>query len=118
MSAEWSAGTTVVVALVLLAVLGVVHIWTTGVRAGRKVERQMREVTRLGRVAAGAAITAVLIAVIQWAVVTNTAPNPAWVLVLGAPALMAGVTVGRLLAVTTVHRHGQGHHGRQAGVRR
>jgi hypothetical protein len=118
MSAEWSAGTTVVVALVLLAVLGVVHIWTTGVRAGRKVERQVREVTRLGRVAAGAAITAALIAVIQWAVVTNTSPNAAWVLVLGAPALLAGVTVGRLLAVTTVHRTGHGQHPRRAGVRR
>jgi hypothetical protein len=118
MSAGWSAGATVAVALVALAGLGVLHIWTTGVRAGRKVERQVREFTRLSRVAAGAAVTAVLIAVIQWAVVTHSTPNPSWVLVLGGPALLAGVTVGRLLAVTTVHRHAHGHLGRRAGVRR
>jgi hypothetical protein len=101
-SAGTSTGATVVVTLVLLAGLGVLHIWTTGVRAGRKVERQVREFTRLGRVAAGAAVTAVVIALVQWAVVTHSQPSGLWVVVLGLPAMLAGVTVGRLLAVTTV----------------
>ncbi len=103
-----SVGTTVLLGLVVLSGLGLLHIWTSGLRAGRKVERQVREFTRLSRVAAGALVAAVVIGGIQWAVVTHTAPSPMWVFVLGAPALLAGVSVGRLLAVTTVvHTHGR-----------
>lgn len=114
MATSMSAGTTVVLVLVVLAGLGLLHIWSSGIRAGRKVERQVREFTRLSQVAGGALISAVVIGGIQWAVVTHTAPSPVWVFVLGAPALLAGVSVGRLLAVTTaVHSH----YGRR-GVRR
>ncbi len=109
-----SVGSTVLLGLVVLSSLGLLHIWTSGARAGRKVERQVREFTRLSRVAAGAVVTAVVIAAVQWAVVARTAPSPMWLFVLGAPALLAGVSVGRLLAVTTVVRT---HRGRR-GVRR
>jgi hypothetical protein len=111
MTTSMSAGTTVLLVLLALAAMGVLHIWTSGVKAGRKVEHQVREFTRVSRVASGALVAALVIAGVQWTVVTHSQPSAVWVFVLGLPALLAGVTVGRLLAVTTVVYGGYGRRG-------
>lgn len=110
----WSIGTTVLVGLLVLAALGLAHIWTSGVRAGRKVERHVREFSRMSQIAGGAFVASLVITGGQWFVVTHTQPSGTWAFVLGVPALLAGVTVGQLLALTDLM---PGHHGHR-GVRR
>jgi hypothetical protein len=109
-----SLGTTVLIGLLVLAALGLVHVWTSGMKAGRKVERQVREFTRMSQIAGGAFVASLVITGAQWFVVTHTQPSGTWAFVLGVPAMLAGVTVGQLLALTDVL---PGHHGHR-GVRR
>lgn len=92
------------VGLVVLAGIGLVSIWTSGARTGRKAERAVREVTRMGGTAVRTAVTAAVIVGVQWAVLTLTTSPTAWAVALGLPALFAGTTVARLLAVTEVIR--------------
>jgi hypothetical protein len=56
---------------------------------------------------------------VQWAVVSQTGPAAAWVVVLGAPAFLAGATVVRLLAVIAiVHRRRAARLGRERSANR
>jgi hypothetical protein len=94
----------VAVGLLVLAGLAMVSIWGSGARAGRKSERAVREVTRMtGTVGRTLAAAAVIVGA-QWAVIALTADPVAIGFTLGLPALFAGTTVARLLAVTTVVR--------------
>jgi len=92
------------VALVVLAGLGLISIWTSGARTGRKAERAVREVTRLSGNAIRALLVAAVLVGVQWAVITLTDSAMAWAVALGVPAVFAGTTVARLLAVTQVIR--------------
>jgi len=90
--------------LVVLAALGLLYIWTSGARAQRKLDRQIHQATR----AAGTAMRALLIGMtiggIQWAILTHNTATVTWAAVLGIPALLAGVSVARLLETTTIVR--------------
>jgi hypothetical protein len=98
----------------VLGGLGLVMVWSSGAHAGRRSERAVREVTRLGGALTRTAVAASVITGTQWAVMSLTDSPGAWAAALGLPALFAGATVARLFAVTqiirTVHeaRHGRG----------
>ncbi len=96
----------------VLAGLGMVMVWSSGARAGRRSERAVREVTRVGGALTRTVVTAGVITGAQWAVVSLTGSPVAWAVAFGLPALFAGATVARLLAVTqvirTVHDHRSG----------
>lgn len=95
---------TMSIVLAVLAGLGLLSIWTSGARTGRKAERATREITRMTGTAGRTVVTAAVIVGVQWAVLTITTHAVAIGVVLGLPALFAGVTVARLLAVTEVVR--------------
>lgn len=90
------------IALLVLAGLGLVSIWTGGARTGRKAERATREITRIGGNAGRALVIAAVIVAAQWAVVAWWPTPLALGIALGLPALFAGTTLARLLAVTTL----------------
>lgn len=90
--------------LLVLAGLGLISIWTSGARAGRKSERAVREVTRIGGTAVRTLATAAVLVGVQWAALSLTGDPVVWAVTLGLPALFAGTTVARLLAVTEVIR--------------
>jgi len=92
------------IGLLVLAGLGLLSIWTSGARTGRTAERAVREVTRMGGVAARTLLTAAVVVGVQWAVLATTTAPAAIGVALGVPALFAGVTVARLLAVTQIVR--------------
>lgn len=95
---------TMSIVLAVLAGLGLLSIWTSGARTGRKAERATREVTRLTGAAGRTLVTAAVIVGVQWAAFTITTHPAVIGAVLGVPALFAGVTVARLVAVTEVVR--------------
>lgn len=109
----------VMVGLVVLAGLGLVSVWTSGARAGRKSARAVREVTRVGGSAVRVVVAAGVLVGVQWAVLSLTAEPVVWAVALGLPGLFAGITVARSLAVTevirTIPRHARG--GRGGGRR-
>jgi hypothetical protein len=112
-----------VVAVVLgLAGCGLLHIWSAGASAGRKAERRIRRVSRFGKVAGYAVVSGVVIGAVQWATVANSTEPALMGAVLGVPALLAGVTVGRLCTAASLHRHagstGTGRPAAGRGVRR
>ena len=102
----------ITIGLLVLAGLGLISIWTSGARAGRKTERAVREVTRVGGTAVRTVITAAVLTGVQWATLSLTGDPVVWAVALGLPALFAGTTVARLLAVTevirTIPRHARG----------
>ncbi len=89
---------------VVLAGLDAVMVWSSGARAGRRSERAVREVTRMSGAVTRTVLAAGVITGAQWAVVSLTGSVTAWAVALGLPALFAGATVARLLAVTEVIR--------------
>src|SRR4051812_45415854 len=99
----WTSDPTMI-GLAVLAGVGLLFIFASGAKAGRRSERAVREVTRIGGNAARMLVTAVVIVGVQWAALFTTADPVVWAVVLGLPALFAGTTVARLLAVTEVIR--------------
>jgi hypothetical protein len=89
-----------IVAVTVVGVAGCAWLWTSGVRAGRKVQRQFREVTRTGSVLLTGLLATVVIVAGQWAVITHTTDKTTILAVLGVPGLVAGMTTARLCAVT------------------
>jgi hypothetical protein len=94
----------VMTGLLVLAGLVLAFTWTAGARAGRVAERSVREVTRLTGNAARAVGAGAVIVGVQWATIATTEHPAAVGVALGVPALFAGSTVARLLAVTQVIR--------------
>src|SRR4051794_28001355 len=92
------------IGLAVLAGLGLVLLWVSGARAGRHAERRIREVTRVSGAAVQAVVTAAILAGLQWAAVTWSRHPAVWAVTLGVPALFAGVSLARLLAVTEIVR--------------
>lgn len=83
------------IGLFALASILVLFVWSAGARAGRVVERRIWRARRAGGVLVNAVVAAVVILGVQWATVTQTSNPTALGLVLGVPAVLAGVTVGR-----------------------
>jgi hypothetical protein len=94
-----------------LALLGVVLAIVSGRRATKRAAKGVREVTRMTSNAARTVVTAGVVTLIQWAIVTNTSDTTTVLITLGFPALFAGVSVARLFAVTEViHSSRRGGH--------
>jgi hypothetical protein len=85
-----------------LALVGLLAIWRSGRNSAARAAGQVREVTRMGGTFLSTVLIAAVIGGIQWAVVAHTSDRTALLMVLGVPALLAGITVARLFAVTTV----------------
>ena len=101
---------TVLIVVAVLAAIGGIATYSAGRSATRHATRGVREVTRLTAAAVRALTTAAVITGVQWWVVTHVTDTTVLVAVLAVPALFAGASVARLLAVTeivhTTHRAG------------
>jgi hypothetical protein len=111
----------VVLGLIAVGVLGGVLVWSAGARVGRAAQRAVQQITRTGRVAGAAVLVAGVIALAQWVVISHTTrwSLAGFALVFGLPALLAGVTVARMVVVTAIIRGGfsRTSGSRRAGVR-
>lgn len=92
------------------ALVALVMIWRVTARAARRAAEAARASVRVVSLAGRVGITAGVMAVIQWVVVTH--PGNAVVLwvVLGLPDLLASHSLTRALTVTTLdtpHRRGR-----------
>lgn len=96
----------VFVALCLLTV------FASGRRSGRRSVKGVREITRAGGTAMRSVVIGAVIVGVQW-LVLRFGGTTAVLVALAVPALLAGVTVARLFAVTEVV-----HTTRRAGGRR
>jgi hypothetical protein len=95
------------VALGALAVIGLLAVYGAGRGAARQATQGVREVTRLTANAVRTVTVAAVITGVQWLVVTHTTDPRVLVATLVVPAVFAGASVARLLAVTeVVHRAG------------
>lgn len=91
------------IAAAVLAVIGLLTVFNSGRRHAARSLDGMRRVTRLGGTAFRAVFTAAVIVGIEWFVVAKFADNTGLLLgVLAVPALFAGASIARLLAVTEV----------------
>jgi hypothetical protein len=98
------------IVLGVFALVGVLAAFTSGRRAAKRATKGMREVTRMTGMAFRTLVTTAVITAVQWAIVTNTTDTTTVVLTLAVPALFAGASVARLLAVTeVVHSARRGH---------
>jgi hypothetical protein len=104
MSADLFTSDQMMIGLAVLAGLGLLFVFTSGAKAGRRSERAVREVTRVGGNAVRMLVTAAVLVGVQWVALVATTEPVVWAVVLGLPALFAGTTVARLLAVTEVIR--------------
>jgi uncharacterized membrane protein (DUF4010 family) len=93
---------TMLIALGGLALLGIVSMIVSGRRATKRAAKGVREVARMTSNAARTVVTAAVITLVQWLIVTHTVDATTVLIALGLPALFAGVSVARLFAVTEV----------------
>ena len=104
-----------VLAVGVLALLGVLVAFRTGARTGSRVAHRSRQVSRMGATLTRALLIGAVIAGVQVAVVTATRDPLAWGVVLGLPAVFAGAALARVFVVTTLEHE---HPGQGRGVRR
>jgi hypothetical protein len=102
-----------VVSLGALALVGLVSSWRAGRRSARRAVHGVREVTRLAANTIRALVTAGVIVAVQLATITFTTDATARVVVLVVPAILAGASVARLLAVTELVYTSQPKRGRR-----
>ncbi|WP_226361566.1 hypothetical protein [Pseudonocardia sp. ICBG1142] len=105
-------GQGLLIAFGVLALLGVASLFTSG--GGSRTsgaDRSVRRVERMGGSAMRTLISTSVVVGIQWAVLAHSTDPRVWAVVLGVPALFAGATVARLLAITDVmHTTNRGGH--------
>ena len=90
----------------VLVLLGVLLAFRGGARAGSRVARQSRVVSRMGGMLARAVLFGAVITAVQWVVVTTSTDPAIWAVALGLPAVFAGAGLARVFVVTTVeHNH-------------
>ncbi|HET9253735.1 MAG TPA: hypothetical protein VFO16_00855 [Pseudonocardiaceae bacterium] len=99
----------VLVVLAVAAGVGVVAAFRSGARSAYRVSRQTQQVTRMGGNLLRALGSAVVIAGMQWAVVSFTTDPYAWAVAFGVPALFAGSAIARMFSVTEL-LHQPTHH--------
>ena len=99
------------VALVVLAGVGLILVWSSGARAGRTIERGVASAGRRSSTAGRTLLIAALIVGVQWAVIAYDAPPAVMAGVLGVPALVAGAALARMFSVRELPRsiHGGGY---------
>jgi hypothetical protein len=93
---------TLLVVLGALALIGLISAITSGRRATKHAAKGVREVTRMTSNAARTLVTAAVMTLVQWLIVTHTSDTTTVLVTLGVPALFAGASVARLFAVTEV----------------
>lgn len=93
---------TTLVVLGVLAVLGALAAFASGRRAARRAAKGVREVSRMTAMVFRTLVTAAVIVGVQWAIVTHHTDTRVILATLALPALFAGASVARLLAVTEV----------------
>lgn len=89
-----------ILGVAVLGVLGLLWLWGAGVKAGHKAQKKVKEINRTGSVLGWGVLTAGVIVAVQWIVIRNTADAGTIGAVLGTPALIAGIAVAKLCAVT------------------
>lgn len=89
---------TLIIAGIGLAVVGAVMVWAGRPRPARRRDRTSPP-RGVSSALACAAVSAGVITGLEWVVLSHTDRTLVWVVVLGAPAFLAGATVARLLAV-------------------
>ena len=110
MSAE--TGWLLIVAGTGLAVAGMAMLWVATARAKRRRRgRLVRSFAGRSGVLTCTSVACGVITGVQWAVLGQTGPGVAWVVVLWLPAFLAGATAARLLVVLRIV------HGRRRRVR-
>lgn len=95
-----------------LAVVGALAALTSGRRAAKRAAKGVREVNRMTAMAFRTLVAGGVITGIQWLVTTHATDPRVIVPTLAVPAVVAGMSVARALAVTeVVHsaRRGGGH---------
>lgn len=102
-----------VVGLSVLALVGLISSWRAGRRSARRAVHGAREITRLAANTIRALVTAGVIVGVQLATIAFTTDAAARAVVLAVPALLAGASVARLLAVTEVVYSAQPKRGRR-----
>lgn len=86
----------------VLAVIGLLAVLRSGRSSLRRATFGARRVSRAGGHALRVLLLAVVITAIQWAVLAQVEAVGAWVAVLGVPALLAALSLARLLTATEV----------------
>ncbi|MCE7009336.1 hypothetical protein LWC34_41960 [Kibdelosporangium philippinense] len=99
-----------VIGLAVLALVGLLALRRTGKNKAATAALQVREVTRMGGTFVRTLFISGVIVAVQAAVWTFSTDTTARVVALAVPALLAGVTVARLFAVTTVVHTKKGGH--------
>jgi hypothetical protein len=66
------------------------------------VERQFGQVIEIGRIAGWAAASATVLTVLRRAMLRHSRPSAMWLLTIGVPTLLAGVTIARLVTIAIV----------------
>lgn len=92
--------TALVAGLAVVAGLGCVWLWGSGVRAGKQAERSLKQLGRTGAVLGWGVVCSVLIVAVQWAVITKTHDSGVLAMVLAVPGVFAGMSLARYCAVT------------------
>jgi len=101
----------------VLALVGLVAVWQAGRSAAARARVTMgRSVTRVTDTLVHAAWLGAVIAGVQWLVLHRATDPTLQVAVLAVPAVLAGVTVARATAVTTIV-HGNARHSSRGGRR-
>lgn len=91
------------------ALVALLMIWRASARAARRAAEAARASVRVVSLAGRVGVTAAVMAVVQWVVVTHPGNSVVLWVVLGLPDLLAAHTLTRALTVTTFdtpHRRG------------
>lgn len=88
--------------IAVLAMIGLLSTWSTGRKSAKKATRGAREITRMTGNAFRTLFTAAVIVGLQWLTVAKLTNTTAMWVALIVPALLAGASVARLLAVTEI----------------
>lgn len=92
----------VVIGLAVLGLVGLLALRRTGKNRAARAKLEVREVTRMGGTFVRTLFISAVIVGVQAAVWSYSADTTARVVALVIPALLAGVTVARMFAVSTV----------------
>src|SRR5206468_461398 len=92
-----------------LAAFGVLQLFRSGFRTGRKVERGTRRMLRIGTVLGAAGLIGGVIVGLQWVLLRPAGDPVAVGVVLGMPAVFAGLSLARFgaIAVAVTGRPGR-----------
>ncbi len=88
------------------AVLALIVMWRASARTARRAAETVRTGARVLSLTGRVVLTAAVIVLVQWVVITQRDGTGLLLAVLGVPALLASYTLTRALTVTTVDTAG------------